>query len=156
MNNNTPLKLQIDLIPISSWGNSLRNRIPRSQWDKLRKQVHERNGLKCEICGSSEKLHCHEHWEFDEKAIVQKLVGLGTVCNMCHHVAHFGRSKQLAAQGHLDIQAVVNHFMKVNGCDQAAFVKHEKEALELFAQRPAHDWKVDFGEYANLIRKNAG
>jgi hypothetical protein len=150
-----PLKLGIELIPISSWENNLRKIIPRRQWDKLRNQVHERNGRQCEICSSSEKLHCHEHWEFEETTKVQKLVGLGTICSMCHHVAHFGRAKQLAAQGHLDINAVVNHFLKVNECDQNTFLNHEKEVLRLFMRRSQHEWQVDFGEYADLVQKKA-
>ena len=155
MKSSPQLKLQIEMVPLSSWGKSLRNSIPRSRWDKLRKEVHQKNGLKCEICGSSEKLNCHEHWEFDETTSTQTLTGLGTVCNMCHHVAHFGRSKQLAAEGHLDIQAVVNHFLKVNNCGLPIFSKHEKEALTIFAQRSQIDWRVDFGTYSDLIPKDA-
>ena len=151
-----PLKLRIDMIPTTSWGISLRNSIPRSQWDKLRKEVHQKNNLKCEICGSPEKLNCHEHWEYDDETNTQRLTSLGTVCNMCHHVAHIGRSKQLAAQGHLDIQAVVNHFLAINSCDLKAFRRHEKEALELWAIRSDTQWKVDFGEYAALVRTVSG
>ena len=124
------------MVPVSSWGISLRNKLPRSKWDKLRKEIHEKNGLKCEICESTEKLHCHEHWEFDKATSTQQLAGLGTVCNMCHHVAHLGRSKQLAAEGHLDIKAVVDHFMKVNACDLKIFKKHEADAVKVWAETP--------------------
>jgi len=145
------LKLQIDMVPVSSWGQSLRNSIPRGRWDKLRKEVHQKNELKCEICGSSEKLNCHEHWVFDEVTRIQRLAGLGTACNMCHHVAHLGRSKQLAASGYLDMQAVVNHFLRVNACDLKTFARHEKEASAIFAQRSKIEWQVDFGMYADLV-----
>jgi len=149
------LKLKIEMVPQSSWGISLRNCIPRSRWDKLRKEVHQKNGMKCEICGSSEKLNCHEHWEFDETTNTQKLTGLGTLCNMCHHVAHFGRSEQIAAEGHLDIQAVINHFLKVNNCTPHVFSKHEGEALAIFLERSRIHWKVDFGSFSELIPKDA-
>lgn len=149
------LKLQIDLVPRPSWGTSLHNNMPRSAWDNLRKQVHERNGSKCQICGSPDKLHCHELWEFDDKTHVQKLVGLGTICNMCHHVTHFGRSMQLATAGNLDLEAVVKHFLKVNGCDRATFTTHLREARANFEKRSKHDWCIDFGEYAHLVTKNA-
>ena len=143
------------MVPVSSWGISLRNKLPRSKWDKLRKEIHEKNGLKCEICESTEKLHCHEHWEFDKATSTQQLAGLGTVCNMCHHVAHLGRSKQLAAEGHLDIKAVVDHFMKVNACDLKIFKKHEADAVKVWAERSGIEWKVDFGAYASLLPKDA-
>lgn len=149
-----PLKLQIDMVPLSSWGKSLRNSIPRSQWDKLRKEVHNKNDLKCEVCGSLEKLNCHEHWEFDEEGEIQRLARLGTVCNMCHHVSHFGRSKQLATQGHLDIKAVVSHFLSVNGVDMKTFTKHEEDAMATFLKRSEITWKVDFGPYAHLVRSD--
>lgn len=112
--------------------------------------------MKCEICGSPERLNCHEHWEFDEANAVQRLVRLGTVCNMCHHVSHIGRSKQLSADGHLDIQAVRDHFLKVNAVDAKTLAKHEKEAEALFLKRSQTDWKIDFGPYATLLPKDAG
>lgn len=150
------LKLQIDMVPMGSWGKSLRNSIPQSEWNKLRKEVHKKNGLKCEVCGSPEKLNCHEHWEFDEANATQRLVRLGTVCSMCHHVSHIGRSKQLAAQGYLDLQSVVNHFLKVNEVDLKTFAKHEKEAKSLFLKRSQTDWQIDFGPYTALLSKDAG
>jgi hypothetical protein len=155
MSDTVTLKLQIEMVPLSSWGSSLRNSIPRTRWDKLRKEVHERNGGKCQICGSVERLSCHEHWEFDEASKVQRLIGLGTICGMCHHVAHIGRSKQLAAQGHLDLAAVVNHFLSVNGCEMKTFQAHEKEALKTFTRRSNVQWQVDFGEYSEIVRAYA-
>ena len=149
------LKLEIDAIPSPSWGVSLRNKMVRSQWDKLRKQVHERNGLKCQICGSPEKLHCHELWEFHDKSGVQQLTGLGTICNMCHHVHHFGRSTQLAAAGHLDLQAVVAHFLKVNACDEDTFAKHLAKARAVWEKRSQRQWRIDFGEYTSLLPADA-
>ncbi len=146
-----PLKLQIDMVPLSSWGLSLRNSIKRSQWDKLRKEVHAKNGDKCEICGSPDKLHCHEHWEFDEVTGTQRLSCLGTVCSMCHFVSHMGRPRQLAAAGHLDMKAVIDHFLKVNAVDLKVYKKHEKDATALFMKRSETEWKVDFGQYASLV-----
>lgn len=145
------LKLEVDPVPSTSWGVSLYRKMPRSQWDKLRKQVHERNGSKCQTCGSPQKLHCHELWEFDDKSGVQKLTGLGTICNMCHHVAHFPRSMQLADAGQLDIKAVIAHFLKVNNCDMETLSKHLDEAQAVWVQRSKRKWRVDFGEFASLV-----
>jgi len=144
-------KLKVEMVPQTSWGVSLRNKIPRSKWDKLRRAVHEKNGNKCEICGSTERLSCHEHWEFDETTKQQKLVGLGTICGMCHHATHFGRSTQLAQQGQLDLDAVVQHFLRVNNCSMSAFKEHLTQATELFSKRSEITWDIDFGEYSYLV-----
>jgi hypothetical protein len=149
------MKLQIDLVPRTSWAMSLRNNMPRSAWDKLRKEVHARNKFTCQICGSKSRLNCHEHWAFNDRTTTQKLVGLGTVCSLCHHVAHFGRSVQLAAAGHLDLEEVIRHFLKVNGCDRATFEEHSRAAQALFEERSRKKWRVDFAEYVRLTRKSA-
>lgn len=149
------MKLQIGLVPRTSWAMSLRDNMPRSAWDKLRKEVHARNGFKCQICGSKNKLNCHEHWAFNDKTSTQKLVALETVCSMCHHVANFGRVLQLAATGHLDLEEVIRHFLKVNGCDRATFEEHSRAAQALFEQRSRKKWRVDFAGYVRLTRKSA-
>jgi hypothetical protein len=147
------LRLEIDMVPTSSWGKSLKNLLSKSKWDKLRKAAHEANGGKCEICGSTQKLHGHEHWEFDEGTEVQRLVRIGTVCAACHGVMHIGRTKQLAEQGVVDILKVVEHFQTVNGVDRAVFIKHESEATELWLRRSTINWKIDFGQFTSLLAK---
>jgi len=146
-----PLKLMIEMVPTSAWGQNLRLSIPASKWDKLRKAVHEQNGNKCETCGSDHRLSCHEEWQFNEQTGIQKLVGLGSVCGMCHHVAHIGRAKQLAAQGVLDIKAVVDHFLTVNGVGMEVFAQAEGEAISKWLRQSSIAWKPDYGEYASLI-----
>jgi hypothetical protein len=150
-----PLKLQIEMVPVPSWGKSLRNSIPKSRWNKIKEGVHDQNGRKCQICGSPNKLHCHELWEFGDRSKTQRLVGLGTVCHMCHHATHIGRSKQLASHGELDIEAVVKHFLKVNECTFATFSKHESEALAIWDGRSQHVWNIDFGAYASIVAEYA-
>ena len=149
------LKLQVEMVPRSSWYVSLHRLMPDRAWDKLRKEVHERNGSKCQHCGSSLKLQCHELWKYDGKTHTQKLAGLGTICNMCHHATHFGLAVKLASQNYLDINAVVRHFLQVNACDLATFDKHQKKAYDLFEKRSQYEWKVDFGEYAHLIKSRS-
>ena len=150
-----PLKLQIDMVPATSWGKNLRKSIPKSRWNKIKEQAHDRNGRKCHICGSTEKLHCHEMWDFDDESKTQRLAGLGTVCNMCHHAMHMGRSLQLALTDHLDMNAVVDHFLKVNQCTQKTFEQHRREAAALFNERSNHEWRIDFGEYEAIVQEYA-
>jgi hypothetical protein len=61
------LKLKIELVPKTSWYNNLRNLLPRSVWDKIRKETFDYYNHKCGICGAEGKLNCHEIWEFDDK-----------------------------------------------------------------------------------------
>lgn len=70
-----PLKLTVDLVPHTQWYKNLRLQVPRSVWDKLRKEVYAQAGFKCQICGTEDKLNCHEIWEYEEKNRVQHLKG---------------------------------------------------------------------------------
>ncbi|MGI9305764.1 MAG: HNH endonuclease [Gammaproteobacteria bacterium] len=139
-------KLSIDLVPMPSWGKSLSKILTGGQWKKIRTEVPERNGNKCEICSSLENIQCHEHWKFDDETQTQTLAGLGTICRMCHFAMHMGRAGQI-----VDIEVVKSHFMKINQCDRAALEKHAGEAGEIFLKRSSHQWRIDYGEYAGIV-----
>lgn len=146
-----PLKLDFDLVPETQWGKSLRMRVPRPIWDKLRKEVYAQAGFKCQICGAEGRLNCHEIWEYDEKNLIQRLTGLRAVCDMCHHVMHFGRSSILADQGRLDIKEVIKHFMKVNDVSRKEFEAHYRAAICIWQDRSQSKWVLDFGQWAALL-----
>ena len=54
------------------------------------------------------------------------------------------------------MQAVVNHFLKVNDVEMKVFTKHEKEANAVFLKRSSINWKIDFGAYTELLPPGAG
>jgi hypothetical protein len=145
------LKLKIELVPKESWNRSLHDRMPRSAWDRLRRQVFADQGNVCAICRAEEPLSCHEVWEYDDVSHVQKLVGFQGVCHLCHHLTHFGNAKLLAAQGHVDLNAVVDHFMKVNGVDRKVFESHREMAFRIWRERSKHGWQTDLGEWAAQV-----
>src|SRR5258708_5349717 len=147
------LKLQIELIPSSSWGKNLRTRMPQRQWDLHRKRVYELASNRCQICGGAGKLHCHEMWQFDDTSKTQTLVGFHAVCNICHFANPIGKAQDLADADQLDIDAVVSHFLKVNACDMAAFMRHKTEAFLRFHVRSQFEWRIDFGKFAYLATK---
>ena len=146
-----PLKLKVGLVPETCWFKSLRKQMRRSQWDSLRKKVYADQDNVCRVCGADRKLNCHEVWEYDEERYVQRLIGFQAVCNMCHHVTHFGKAQDLAAQGYLDLGAVIEHFTKVNGVGRQVFERHKTEAFRTWWKRSKHEWRSDLGEWASLI-----
>ena len=148
------LKLTIELVPKTCWSESLRNSMRRKRWDKFRKQVIEQAGGKCQLCGSTDKLHCHEIWNYSDKARIQRLIGFQTVCNMCHFAKHIGLAQRLSTQGYLDFDAVVNHFLKVNKVKNSVFEEHLLQASRLWKKRSKCKWKTDLGEFKYLVMRN--
>lgn len=84
----------------------------------------------------------------DDKKRIQKLRGFIALCDLCHHVKHLGRASQLARQGSLDMEKVIEHFMEVNGCDRKTFDQHKKEAKAQWEKRSQSPWECDFGKFA--------
>jgi len=58
-----------------------------SKWKLLRGQIKKRDGYKCKICGSSEKLVVH-HIDFNKEN--NHFSNLITVCRSCHNRIHRG------------------------------------------------------------------
>ncbi len=137
------LKLTIELVPSTSWYNNVRSAVPRSAWDKLRRRTYADYGYKCGICGAQGRLNCHEIWRYDDGNQVQALAGLIALCDMCHHVKHLGRAGLLAAEGKLDYEKVVQHYMRVNACDRQTFEVHKTAAFRKWRERSRTGWTVD-------------
>lgn len=149
------LKLTIDLVPESCWYKSLHRQMPRTRWDELRERMFAKARNRCEICGDDGKLHCHELWAYDTTKPVQKLRGFKAVCQMCHHVIHFGQTQILADKGYLDLDVVVQHFVRVNKVTPEVFGDHEEEAFAFWRQRSCLKWRTDLGKYAAYVSKKA-
>ena len=146
------LKLKIELVPSTSWYNNLRNKMDKRDWEQLRKKTYGSYGHQCGICDTREgRLNCHEIWEYDDKEHIQKLIGFIALCGLCHHVKHIGLAGILAEKGQLDYDKVIEHFMKVNGCDRHTFLAHKRQAFAQWRERSQHDWQVDLGEYRDMI-----
>jgi len=91
-------------------------------------------------------------WQYDDEKHLQTLVGFIALCDMCHHVKHIGLAGILASEGKLDYNKVVEHFMKVNGCDLKTFESHRDEAFKKWKERSAQDWTVDIGEFSRFLK----
>lgn len=147
------LKLKIELVPKTAHYANLRNAVTRSVWEKIAKETKKRQGNKCGICGDEgHRLYCHEMWEYDDSNFVYTLAGFISLCGYCHNIKHLGLTKIQAEQGLVDLEAVVEHFCKVNGCTRAEYQEHEKVAFVEYHARSRYKWEPDFGEYTSLIK----
>jgi hypothetical protein len=137
------LKLTIELIPESAWGENLRKYLPKEIWEKIRKEVFRKANYKCSICGKRGKLHCHEVWEYDDQNHILKLKGFMALCENCHLIKHWGMATILASEGKIKLEDLIKHFMEVNNCDRLTFEEHKKEAIQKFNERSRHEWLID-------------
>jgi len=138
------LKLKIEPRPVSTWGITLANRLPRKEWDDIRQQVYREADYTCRVCGTNtSKLHCHELWIFDDRRRIQRLVGFQCLCELCHDVKHFGRSKQVYSRKYVD--KLVRHWCKVNKKTRRDFNIYEKKILELNRKRADRQYIVKVG-----------
>ncbi|HEX5159574.1 MAG TPA: HNH endonuclease [Ktedonobacterales bacterium] len=150
-----PLRLTIELVPEPCWYANLRDVLSRATWDKLRREVYRLSGHRCGICGAGGRLHCHEVWRYDDAAHIQRLGGFRALCVLCHHVKHIGLAGKLASEGKLDYEAVIAHFMRVNGCSRADFQRHYEAAFAQWRERSRYAWQTDLGDYTPLARPDA-
>ena len=142
-----PLLLAIELVPEPCWYSNLRDVLPWSIWDKLRREVYAASRQRCGICGAGGQLHCHEVWRYDDTAHIQRLEGFRALCTLCHHVKHIGMAGRLASQGKLDYEAVVAHFLAVNGCSRAVFQRNYEESFAEWRERSRYEWTTDLGDF---------
>ncbi len=146
------LKLAIELVPKTSWYNNLRNKMSSDNWNFIRERTYDSYGNKCGICDAKNtRLECHEIWEYDDENHIQTLKGFIALCQMCHHVKHIGLAGILADEGKLDYDAVIEHFIRVNGCDKKDFLNHREKAYEIWEKRSKYNWTIDLGQFRNLI-----
>ena len=142
------LKLKIEMVPKTAHYANFRNAVTRSVWEKIAKETKERQDNKCGICDDQgPRLYCHEIWEYDDSNFIYTLVGFISLCGYCHNVKHIGLTKIQAGQGLVDLEAVIDHFCKVNDCTKAEYEEHDKVAFVEYHARSQYEWTPDFGEY---------
>ena len=133
------MKLEVELIPRSSFFTNLRSELSKEKWDVLRKKCYSNAGYRCEICsgkGEDWPVECHEVWSY--KGGIQKLMRLIALCPACHMVKHFGLAK---LQGNGD--KALTHLMTVNKISKQAAEAHISEAFETWHDRNQVNWILD-------------
>ena len=138
-------KLTIELVPSTCHFSNVRTTIKPKEWDKVRFISYEAAGHKCEICGDTGKnqgynhnVECHEIWHYDDTNHIQKLVGLVSLCPICHQVKHIGRSIAIGKEKQCHAQ-----LRKVNKWTQEQVNEHVRKSFEVYVERSQHEWELD-------------
>jgi hypothetical protein len=143
--------LLVELIPNTAHYSNVRTMLKPSEWDKLRKESYALANHKCEICGDNGKnqrykhpVECHEIWEYDDEKHIQKLIGLISLCPLCHLTKNIGRAMAIGNEKICYIQLI-----KVNKWSQEQVMKHIRAAFELNKERSKHQWTLDISLLVN-------
>jgi hypothetical protein len=136
-------RLSVELVPSTSWGANLRSLLSQDAWDRLRRFAYRRAGYRCEVCGgrgSAHPVECHELWEFDDAARVQRLVGLVALCPGCHAVKHLGRTM---VEG--DSEAALARLGRINGWSETDVDAYVELVFDIWSVRSDVEWRLDLG-----------
>jgi hypothetical protein len=139
-------RLTIELVPQTCWFSNVRDRVSREDWDRMRKQVYKRADHRCEVCGgrgSKHPVECHEVWEYDETARVQRLVRMIALCPACHEVKHMGLA---GIKGRGEIAAA--HLAEVNGWTPQVTAVYIDQAFAVWKERSDRTWSLDVSALA--------
>ena len=141
------MKLEIELVPKSMHGKNVRSRVTLSQWQQVCKVVHREanQDMHCEICtGSglnqnfSHPVECHEQWEFSAKTHVQKLIGMVSICPLCHKAKHYRLAQKQGFEG-----VVRKHLMKVNAISSSELDDYIQHSFKTVKEHGNHTWSLD-------------
>lgn len=135
------LKLTIELVPKTCWFSNVRAVVSKNQWKQLAAQVYSKAYNLCEICGGIGPKHpveCHEIWHYDDKKLIQKLVGMVALCPNCHMVKHIGLA-QIQNRG----EQALRHLMKVNKMSRPKAEQYIIDCFQLWGSRSTKQWKLD-------------
>jgi hypothetical protein len=138
--------LTIELVPQTCWFSNVRDQVSPRDWDRIRSQVYEKAGRRCEICGGRGPRHpveCHEVWEYDEAAGIQRLVRMIALCPACHEVKHIGLA---GVRGRADLAR--EHLAKVNGWSPEVADRYVQEAFAMWRLRSGRSWSLDVSSLA--------
>ena len=137
--------LTVELVPSTSWGDNLRSRLSKKDWDTLRKLQYERANHRCEICGGvgwkqgyKWPVECHEVWEYDDANGIQRLARLIALCPFCHKAKHLGRAEVMG-----EMKLVLAHLMAVNEWTREETLAHTGAAFTLWKERSKRAWTLD-------------
>ena len=150
---NADLRLKIELIPQPLWRRNLRTIMGEAQWHKIKERLAKHPG--CAICGSRQgPLQAHETWDYKEGKTsgIVTLKQINRVCQDCHSIIHIGRTRRLLQAGAIPQATwkhLIAHFLHVNNCDKATWLRHSREATATWERRSSLTWSINIHSYLN-------
>lgn len=153
--------LEPELIPLTMWRMNVRAVISKQNWDALRwsfgstsfppsfarsaarelglPEPKRQKELKCRYCKASQNnLELHELWKYDDKHLVQKLVGLIPVCKDCHLSLHLGYANKI----NLGDRAK-QHLATLNNWSAKETDKYVKCIFKKWVKRSQNNYRLD-------------
>jgi hypothetical protein len=138
-------KLIVELIPKTCHFSNVRTTLKTKDWNTIRFISYENANHQCEICGQNgidqgykHRVECHEIWKYNNRTKTQKLIGLISLCPLCHQVKHIGRAFALGKQPDVFKQLEI-----VNDWDHKQVVEHVAQAFETYKLQSKYEWKLD-------------
>ena len=64
---------------------------------------------------------------------------------------HIGFTEIQASKGLLDMDKLIEHFMKVNGVDIKIFEDHRNQSFDQWRKRSTHQWETELSKWAELV-----
>lgn len=145
------IKLNIELVPHSTWGENLRKAYTEDEWNNIRKAAYKRANHTCQICGKTEcMMEAHEIWAYSEDKATQTFVGLEVLCTECHKSKHLGYAMSTFTEDKLE--EILQHIKKVNSFTDSKLVKYVKNVFTQWHERNKIEWSVIFPEYEELMQ----
>lgn len=136
--------LFVDLVPSSCWFTNVRSCVSTRDWERLRRMITRRAGLRCEACGRGEDrarrrwLEAHERWAYDDESRVQTLRRLVCLCTDCHTATHIGLAG-IRGRG----EEAAAHLAAVTGMSTREVEQHIDAAFRLWEARSTMTWTLD-------------
>jgi hypothetical protein len=134
-------RLTIELVPRTCWFSNVRDQVSPEDWDRIRKQVYADANNCCEVCGGHGNKHpieCHEIWDYDETAGIQRLVRVAALCPACHEVKHIGLAG-LKGRGEI----ATGHLAEINDWTPEVADQYVEEAFAVWRERSDRTWALD-------------
>ena len=138
----TSLRLPIDPMPGESRLATLAKLLPPTQWDQVRRSAYRRASYRCQGCGCTGRLYCHEVWQFNPATGYQWLRGFQALCELCHETKHI---TFLHGGGRHD--ELLQHFMQVNRLTRDEALSYVQQAHARQRELDQRHWIVNFGDY---------
>ncbi len=150
--------LAFDPTPAGLVGNRCLRLAYKNEWARIRARHFKENDTICALCKAVETearfIHAHEVYSYPNPDIV-RLEHILFVCTRCHDAIHLERTRSRCGPAY--IQAIEEHYCKVNGVSENDLIADFKHAVQRgFAIREFYGGanatpKLDFGSYQNGV-----